>query len=371
MDAVIHPPRPRRLPLTWQRLSTRGLWLLLLLAVILLGLRLALPSLVKRVVNDKLTTMEDYRGVVSDVDIQLWRGAYGLNELVITKRSGKVPVPFVRAPLVDISLSWRDIFRGAIVGEVLFERPELNFVDGLGNSDGQSGSGVDWREELEHLIPIRLNEVRVTDGTVTFRAFKTVPPVNMKATDFDATILNLTNVRGEGGRRVAKFEATAKILGQAPFESHAVFDPLGTLDDFDFDVRVLGIEATRLNPLLQAYAKLDVVSGRGDFVMELEAKEGALKGYAKPLFTDLDVLSWEQDVKKQKDNPFRLAWEALASGVLAVFKNHPADRFATRIPISGNLKDPKLNHWEALLAILHNTLVEAFKPQLEKADQKK
>ena len=57
----------------------------------------------------------------------------------------------------------------------------------------------------------------------------------------------------------------------------------------------------------------------------------------------------------------------LAGGVLAVFKNHPADRFATRIPITGNLKDPKLSSWEALVAILRNTLVEAFQPQLENA----
>jgi hypothetical protein len=370
MDAVIHPPPPHRLPLTWQRLSAQGLLLLLLLAVILFGLRMALPHLVKGMVNGRLAEMGDYRGEVSDIDLHLWRGAYGLNELVITKRSGKVPVPFVRAPLVDISLSWRDLFRGAIVGEVLFQSPELNFVDGLGNSDGQSGRGVDWREQLEQLVPIQLNEVRVKDGTVTFRAFKTEPPVDMKATGFDATILNLTNVRGEGGRRVASFEATANVLGQAPLESHAVFDPFDSLEEFDFDVRVLEIEAVRLNAMLQAYARIDVVSGRGDFVMELEATEGALKGYAKPMFTDLDVLSWEQDVKKQKDNPLRLAWEALASSALAVFKNHPADQFATRIPISGNLKDPKLNRWEALVAILHNTLVEAFKPQLEKAGRK-
>lgn len=350
----------------WERPSTRSIALLLALAALLAALRLALPYWVRDTLNDRLDKVGQYHGHLEDVDVHLWRGAYVIRDLVFRKSVGKIPVPFVKAPIIDISISWREIFRGAIVGEVVFERPEVNFVDGLGSTNGQSGRGVDWRETLEGLVPIKLNEVRVRDGTVAFRAFNTHPPVDMNATNFDAIIVNLTNVRGEGGRRVAKLVAEADVLGRAPLKSEASFDPFGSLDDFAFNVRVTNIEATRLNPLLQAYARLDVVSGRGDFVMELEATQGALKGYAKPLFQDIEVLSWKQDVEKQKDNPLRLVWEALAGGVIAIFKNHPADQFATRIPISGNLKDPDLNRWDALVAVLHNAFVEAFKPVLER-----
>lgn len=352
--------------MTWRRFSTRTLLVLALLVVLIVGLRLALPIWATNTINARLDELGDYHGHIADVDIQLWRGAYAINDLVIVKRSGKVPVPFVNAPLIDISVSWRELLNGVVVAEVVFEGPQLNFVDGAGRGENQSGRGVDWRETLRELVPIRLNEVRVHDGTVAFRAFNTRPPVDMEATDFEATILNLTNVRGEGGHRVAKLDAEAKVLGQAPLRSHAAFDPFGTLDDFAFDVQVTGIEAVRLNPVLQAYASIDVASGRGDFTMELEAKEGLLKGYAKPLFQNLNVFSWEQDVEKQKDNPLRLAWEALTGAVMTILKNHPADQFATRIPISGNLKHPDLDRWEALLAILHNAFVEAFKPNLEK-----
>lgn len=72
-------------------------------------------------------------------------------------------------------------------------------------------------------------------------------------------------------------------------------------------------------------------------------------------------------MKEQNDNPLRLVWEALAGDVIAILKNHPIDQFATRIPIRGSLEHPKLNRWDALVAILHNAFVEAFKPQLEKA----
>lgn len=366
MDAEITRPASRWQPLVPGRRSGGILGLLLLLLLLGVGLRLALPHWAKTRVNLALDDLGDYHGQVEDIDIHLWRGAYTLQGLRIVKASGKVPVPFVESPVVDISLSWREIFHGGIVGKVVFGTPHLNFVDGAGNSDGQTGRGVDWRKALEDLVPIRLDEVRVVDGTVAFRAFKTTPPVDMEATQVDAVITNLTNVRGAGGRRVASIRATANVLGRAPLQSHATFDPFTHLDDFVFDLSVSGIEAVRLNPVLQAYAHIDVTSGRGEFTTELEAKNGILTGYAKPLLKDLNVLSWQQDVKTQKDNPLRLAWEAMAGGIVALFKNQSSDQFATRIPIHGNLANPRVSRWDALVAIFHNAFVEAFKPQLEK-----
>ena len=35
----------------------------------------------------------------------------------------------------------------------------------------QTGAGTDWREQLDKLLPITLNEVRVVDGTLRFRNF--------------------------------------------------------------------------------------------------------------------------------------------------------------------------------------------------------
>lgn len=336
------------------------------LGAILIGLRVALPYWVRDQINQQMATLGPYRGHVADVDLHLWRGAYSIDGMLIEKASGKVPVPLLKAPRIDLSVSWHQLLHGAVVAEVVFDRPELNLVDGRSESSSQSGRGVDWHAQLERLLPIQLNEVLVHDGTVAFRAFDTKPAVDLKATKVEATILNLTNVRGASGKRVAELDAHAMVLDDAPLETHASFDPFGTLDDFTFNLRVLKLKLKQLNPLLQAYARLDVASGEGEFLMELEATDGRLNGYAKPLFQDMKVLSWQQDVVEQHDNPLRLAWEALAGGTAWIFKNHGADQFATRIPISGNLKAPTTGKLDALLAILHNAFVEAFKPQFEK-----
>lgn len=198
------------------------------LLLLLLALHLALPYLVRDYLNGKLADMGDYRGHIADVDLALWRGAYRIDGLSIVKDNGKVPVPFLDAPSIDLSVSWQALWDDhAVVARVVFERPQLNFVDAGGDRDAsQTGAGTDWREQLDKLLPITLNEVRVVDGTLRFRNFTSKPPVNLHASALNASIYNLTNVADARGERPARLEGTARILGQAPLEVAAHFDPL-------------------------------------------------------------------------------------------------------------------------------------------------
>lgn len=345
-----------------RKLYAIPLWLIALLLV-LIGIRAALPYLVEDYVNGKLARMGDYSGRVADVDLAVWRGAYRLHGLRVGKTGGEVPVPLLAAPWVDISMSWRDLWRGKVVAEVAFERPEVHFVDGRGDQDSQSGRGVDWRERLEALVPTRIDVVSVHDGTVVFHNFLSNPPVDVETTNVQATIRNLTNVRDVDGRRVAELEATAAVLGDARLESEARFDPFGRMETFSFALRLLEVDLTAINDLARAYFGIDFESGNGEFVMELEAEDGRLSGYAKPLFQHIRIFSWGRD--EQEGNPFRIAWEALAEAVTSLLKNQPADQFATRIEIRGNIDNPDLDIFSAIAGILRNAFGEALKPYFE------
>lgn len=112
-------------------MKKRYAWPIVIVAVVvaLVALRVALPGLARDYLNGQLADMGDYRGHIEDVDIHLWRGAYAIDGLDIVKTSGQVPVPFVRVETLDLSVSWRALWNGAIVAEAEFLRPELNFVD--------------------------------------------------------------------------------------------------------------------------------------------------------------------------------------------------------------------------------------------------
>lgn len=340
------------------------LWVMAI-AVALLLLRAALPEVVESYVNRKLATMGDYRGRVDEVDLHLWRGAYTLHGLTIEKDDGKVPVPLLSAPTVELAVSWRGLIAGGIVGTVEFDRADLNFVDAESDARQQGGTGVNWRQKLEELLPIQLDEVVLRDCTIHFRNVGSDPPVDLKATQVNAVVKNLTNVEDRPGGRVASFEATARVLDQAGLEAAGEFDPVGRPDTFALKLRVLDVDLKRANSFVRAYSGLDVASGRGDFVMEVSADKGQLRGYAKPLLRDLQVFSWKRDVDEKGLQPLRLAWQSITAFAVEVFTNRKNDQFGTRVELSGSLDQQNVDVLGALLGIVRNAFVEDYKPDFE------
>ena len=342
---------------------------LLGIAALLLALHLALPYLIRDYLNGKLADMGDYRGHIADVDLAWWRGAYRINRLRIEKVDGDVPLPLLEAPLIDLSVSWHSLwYEHGVVARVIFEQPELNFVDGGEHpEDTQTGAGVDWRAQLEKLLPITLDEVRAVNGRVTFRNFTSQPPVDLQADQVDASLYNLTNVADAEGRRVARFEGHALLLGHAPLEATAVFDPFENFEDFEFRVRATDIELRRLNDFSAAYGKFDFNAGSGDVVIEASAEQGQLSGYIKPLLRDVDVFNWRQDVADEDKGFFRSIWEALVGGSETLLKNQQKNQFATRVELSGSVRDQDVSPFQAFLAILRNGFVQAFNARYEKA----
>jgi len=332
------------------------LWTLAGVVVLLVALHFALPYLVRDYLNDKLADMGDYRGQITDVDLALWRGAYKINGLKIVKVDGKVPVPFVDAPLIDLSVSWHSLwYDHAVVAQVQFLNPEINFVDGGPNKqNSQTGQGTDWREQLGKLLPITLDEVQINDGRVTFRNFNSKPPVNMNASNVNASIYNLTNVVDKEGKRDARFEGKALLLGHAPLETTATFDPLSNFEDFEFRLRARDIELKRMNDFAAAYGKFDFNAGHGDVVIEAKAEKARLTGYIKPLLRDVDVFNWQQDVENKNKGLFRSIWEALVGGTETVLKNQNKNQFATRVELRTSMPLKRFCRFCAMASSRHS-----------------
>lgn len=341
---------------------------LVAVALVLLVAHIALPYVIRDYLNGKLDRMGDYHGQITDVDLALWRGAYRINGLKIVKVNGKVPVPLLDAPVIDLSVSWHALwYEHGIVARVLFLRPELNFVDGGGRQESQSGAGTDWREQLDKLLPITLDELRIADGSIRFHNYQSNPPVHLAASAVNASLYNLTNVADEKGDRVARFEGRARLFDQAPLEAEATFDPFSNFEDFELRLRARDVELRRVNDFAAAYGKFDFNRGSGTVVIEARADKGQLSGYIKPLLHDVDVFNWQQDVEEKDKSLFRSIWEALVGGGETVLKNQRRDQFATRVELSGNVHRQDISAFEAFLGILRNAFIQAFNARYERS----
>jgi hypothetical protein len=95
--------------------------------------------------------------------------------------------------------------------------------------------------------------------------------------------------------------------------------------------------------------------------MEAASKDSVVKGYTKPIIKDLKVVNW----KKDKDQPLKIAWEAVIGSIAWIFKNHSKDQLATKVEFEGNLKSPNVNILEIIGQVLHNAFIQALYPALE------
>jgi hypothetical protein len=298
------------------------------------------------------------------VHIHLWRGAYSIDDVQISKSSGNVPVPFFAAKRLDFAIQWNALVHRRIVGRVLMEQPELNFVDAAGESEDQTGAGGPWLQMIRDLFPFKINSAIIRDGSIHFRAFKGETPVDVYLSEVQASIDNLGNIRDETNPLIASVQATGLVMDQAKFEFKMTLDPFSYRPTFKMAMRLLGLDVTKLNDLALAFGKFDFKRGWFDLVIEADSKEGQITGYVKPLFRNLKIFSIGQDLSE--DNVLQFFWQALIGGITTALKNFHRDQFGTLIPFTADATGSTSTDILATIGnILRNAFVRAYLPGIE------
>ena len=76
-------------PTGW-RISRKTAQWIIVAAVLLLGIRIALPYAIKAYVNHVLNKSPDYGGSVGDLNMQLWRGGYQIRQIQIFQKNSQL-----------------------------------------------------------------------------------------------------------------------------------------------------------------------------------------------------------------------------------------------------------------------------------------
>jgi uncharacterized protein DUF748 len=348
--------KPRRF---WRKSAI----LLCIVAVAIIVARLFLPGFVRDYVNRTLERSQLYSGKIGEVKIHLWRGAYSIDDVRISKTTGDVPVPLFAAKKVDFAMQWNALVHRRLVGRVLMVQPELNFVDAPTDEETQTGAGGPWLQIIRDLFPFKINSAVIQDGSIHFRAYQKKKPVDVYLSEVQASLDNLGNIRNETTPLVSSVQATALVMDQAKMEFKMTLDPFSYRPTFQMALRLLGLDLTKINDLALSYGKFDFERGWLDLVIEADSKEGQVTGYVKPLFRNPKIFSLTEDIKDE--NVLELFWQALVGGVTNLFKNQPRDQFGTMIPFSGNAAGTTTDILATIGNILRNAFVRAYLPRLE------
>ncbi|HUR59959.1 MAG TPA: DUF748 domain-containing protein [Opitutaceae bacterium] len=341
----------------WPRrvVITVGIILLVLLAV-----RLALPSIVKQQVNARLQSVPGYTGQVEHIGLHLIRGAYSLGGVAIYKQSEQTREPFVLAKNIDFSLAWRELIHGRVVSDVFVDAPQITFIQGTVAE--KTDADRRWQQVVKDLFPIDITHFEVKDGAVRYIDKTKQPNVDVFIKNMHVAATGLRNHAGTDGQEFpAEIIVEGDSLGGGRVRLFVQAEPLAAQPHFHLSAKVDGVNLPDLNDSMKAIANVDV--GRGTFRMaaEMAGKDGGFQGYVKPFFEDLDFKNIED---KNKHLGERL-WEKVVSGLAWLVKNKSRDQVGTRIPFEGRFGDPKIGLMATIMNTFRHGFVQAFNPTVE------
>lgn len=338
--------------------------LIIVLSVIALivAVRIALPYAILKWANNTLAEMDGYTGHIEDIDLSVIRGAYQIDSIYINQVDSvsQEETPFLAASTIDLSVEWRSLLKGSLVGEIIVDNGLVRFTKEEVEPKEIAQDSTDFRKVLEEFMPLEINRLEFRNSTLQYIDNTSKPRVNISMTDVDVVARNLRNSYDSTDVLPARIDAQATVY-DGRLDVAMNLNPLAEVPTFDMNASWKNTNLVKLNDFFQAYAKVDVNSGTFGLYTEVAAKEGNFAGYVKPLLEDVDILGKED----KKDNILRKVWEGITGTVSEVFENQSEETFATKIPFEGRIEDPKANIFFAIVQVLENAFINALRPSID------
>jgi hypothetical protein len=341
----------------------RRIWLISLgtVFIVLIVARLFLPYIVLRFLNDELSNLTEYTGHVSDIDIALFRGAYVVKNIEILKKEhkeGKTDItPFFTCPNIDLSIEWRALFKGAVVGELYLDDPVMNFVKGKHKNEDVRADTADFRKLIKDLMPLTVNHFEIKNGQIHFIDKDNAPAIDLSMKEIEAVATNLSNANDSAKVLPAHCDAHGDAY-EGKFNLRIDFDALNNMPTFDMKAELNDLNIVKLNDFFKKYGNFETKKGSISIYTEFAAKKGEFGGYVKPIIKDLKIQQGQGSIKEA-------IWEMIVGVSSKILKNPDAKQIATKVDIHGRFDDPNINIWRSVSFLLRNAFVQALKPSVD------
>ncbi|MEP7168690.1 MAG: DUF748 domain-containing protein [Bacteroidota bacterium] len=336
--------------------------IILIIVGILIILRLILPSVILHYANIELTKIPGYYGHIDDIDLSLYRGAYQVNDMYLNKADTvtKEQTELFKSPNIDLSVEWKALFHGSIVGEVVVNSPKVIFTKDKAEFGQVIKDSADFRIALKKAMPLQINRFEINNGSIHYADQTSNPKVDVSLEHLRVLALNLKNVEDNKNELPTTITASANAY-EGMMSLNMKLNALADNATFDMNAEIKNTNLVKLNDFLKAYGNFDVNKGNFGLYTEMAAKDGKFKGYVKPIIKDLDVVGPED----RHDSFFHKIWESVVGAAGVILKNQKKDQVATKVEMEGNFNNPQTNTLDAIWQVLRNAFIQALIPSID------
>lgn len=258
---------------------------------VLIVFRMILPSILLHQANKYLSEFSPtYYLHMEDLDISIIRGAYRFEE-VVGKLKGDEKT-FLSIKSVDVSIAWREIFRGRVVTDIVTDKLDFLFLKDMSKLSNPKKEAKDVKETL---FPVSVESVDLRRAQIVFEEYPSLDETSrLKIENINGQITNVTPTENQ---QISAFNLSGSLQGSA----ETVF--IGELNMFrkpllwDVDVEMKNFDLSKLNPVLIRKLPLTFTKGRLDLYAEAKNDDKLIKGYLKPFIRDIDVVANKEHFK--------------------------------------------------------------------------
>lgn len=178
---------------------------IVLVLLLFVGLRTALePILLKKANEVGKTASPIYQAHIDDIDLALWRGVVVAEGISVKLKSNNRE--FVTIEDVDVSIAWRELFRGRVLLDVGVDELNLKVAKDLINSFDALKKDADKQEDK---LPIKIERINVTDSRVTMMDYPGLKDKrHLTIHSINADVRNIIPSKKEP---IASFDVTASL----------------------------------------------------------------------------------------------------------------------------------------------------------------
>ncbi|HWM92366.1 MAG TPA: DUF748 domain-containing protein [Thermoanaerobaculia bacterium] len=270
------PPEPEEPQESPRDIEPRGqrklLWVLLAASLALLILFIAshFDEYLRRTLEAKVNQrLKGYTVSIGHAHLSPFGLSLTLERLVIRQQGNPQP-PVAALPKLTASVEWREILRGHLVADAVFDRPRVHVNLAQLRKEDQDEVEVEdrgWQEALESIYPLKFNMIQVRNGDLVYIDEDPDRPLHISRWNFAAA--NIRNVRTPERVYPSSIHSDGIIFetGRGVLDGHANFlaEPYPA---FQAKYRVENVPLERLRPI-GSRANLTVrggaLSSHGDF----------------------------------------------------------------------------------------------------------
>lgn len=319
--------------------------------------RIILEPVLLAQINKRLESFSpEITGHVDGLNLAIIRGAFGLQG--ITMKLRKADDPFLKVRDVDLSLAWREMWKGNFMADAMIDGVDFTFDERLPKAFKKS-IPADDAAEPEKKPPLRISRLDWKNVNITYpsdKAFTNQGPFRL--TDVHGRV---TNLLADTETPRSFFHTQGKGSGTSNFKAIGSVNLLADPAEWDLDAQMQGFSLVSMNRFLYQKVPLTFKKGTFDLYAEVKSEEGKIRGYVKPFLEDLEFMKSDENFKGAKH------WLVEAASAVGnwVMEAKRSKTVATKVPFSFDGKKFSVDTSKALGDVIEHGFDQELSPGVD------